>query len=44
MGANRREGLASCAIEKMWAAAVIPQQHEKLPGTVGHRDTDVETT
>jgi hypothetical protein len=44
MGADRREGLAPCAIEKMCAAAVIPQQHEKLPATVGHRDADVVTT
>jgi hypothetical protein len=41
MGADRREGLAPCAIEKMCTAAVIPQQCEKLPATVGHRDADV---
>src|ERR1700736_2280591 len=38
---DRREGLVPCAIEKMCPAAVIPQQHEKLPATVGHRDADV---
>jgi hypothetical protein len=44
MGADRREGLAPCAIEKMCAAAVIPQQHEKLSATVAHRDADMVAT
>ena len=43
MGADRRESPAPCAIEKMCPAAVIPQQHKKLPGTVRHRDANVET-